>query len=137
MQPHAKQIFLAMAELDSPIEVNQPVYYRYEHGVSDIGYGGMLLSFLILQLNKAELVKYEGSALSFVSLTLLGKAFAKWLFENGQKASYFESPLLTKWGEPSENAEKRFRQNFPEWQIYSSKQAAEEVKREMQKYHRK
>jgi ABC-type multidrug transport system fused ATPase/permease subunit len=109
MQPHAKQIFLAMAKLDRPIEVDQPVYYRYEHGESDIGCGGVLLSFLIFQLNEAELVKYKGASKNSILLTLLGKAFAKWLCEHDQKASYFESPQLTKWGEPSENAEKCFR----------------------------
>ena len=131
MVPDAKQIFLSMAEKDEPIEVDQPIYYRYVHGESDINWGGTLLSYLILQLNEAELVKYKGIAKNFVELTLLGKAFAKWLCEHDQKASYFESPQLTKWGEASENAERKFGKSFPEWQIYSSKQAVEEVKREM------
>lgn len=136
MKPDAKQIFLAIAELDRPIEVVQPVYYRYEHG-DEIGAGGLLLNYLILQLNEAELVKYNGASLKFVSLTVLGKDFAKWLCDHDQKASYFESPQLTKWGEPSENAERKFEQSFPEWEIYSDKSVAEQQKREMQKYHRK
>ena len=131
MQPLAKQIFLAMADLDRPIEVAQPVYYRYEHGESDIGCGGVLLSYLILQLNEAELVKYKGTSKNFVSLTLLGKAFAKWLCEHNQKASYFESPQLPKWGEPSENAVKRFRQAFPEWDVFKKKEVGEYFKKEI------
>lgn len=133
MQPHAKQIFLAMAELDRPIEVDQPIYYCYEHGESDIGCGGVLLSFLILQLNEAELLKYKGVSKNFILLTLLGKAFAKWLCENDQKASYFESPQLTKWGEPSENAEKSFRQAFPEWYVLKKKEVGEYIKKEMRR----
>ena len=134
MQPLARQIFLAMAELDGPIEVAQPVYYRYEHGESDIGCGGVLLSYLVLQLNEAELVKYKGISKNFVSLTLSGKAFAKWLCEHNQKASYFESPQLTKWGEPSENSEKRFRQAFPEWDVFKKKEVGEHFKKEIYKY---
>lgn len=135
MKPLAKQIFLAMAEMDRPIEVAQPVYYRYEHGENDIGGGGVLLSYLVLQLNEAELVKYNGIRKDFVSLTLLGKAFAKWLCEHDQKASYFESPQLTKWGEPSENAEKRFRQAFPEWDVFKKKEVGEQFKKEIYQYH--
>lgn len=131
IQPHAKEIFLAMAELDKPIEVDQPVYYRYEHGESDIGCGGVLLSFLILQLNEAELVKYKGVSKNFILLTLLGKAFAKWLCEHDQKASYFESPQLTKWGEPSEKAEKHFRQAFPEWDVFKKKEVGDHLKKEI------
>ena len=134
MEPSAKQIFLAMAELDKPIEVVQPIYFRYEHGESDIGCGGILLNFLILQLNEVELVKYRGADKYFVSLTLLGKAFAKWLCDHGQKASYFESPQLTKWGEPSESTKIKFDREFPQWQFYQNKEAGEVVKQELCKY---
>ena len=118
MKSDAKQIFLAMVELDRPIEVDQKVYYLYEHGESDIGCGGILLSYLILQLNEAELVKYKGIAKNFIELTLSGKTFAKWLCEHDQKASYFESPQLGKWGKPSEKAEKRFEQVVPDWGFF-------------------
>lgn len=134
MEPIAKQIFLAMAELDKPIEVDQPIYYRYEHGEDDIAGGGLLLRFLILQLNEAELIKYKGVTRNFVTLTSIGKVFAKWLLENSQKASYFESPQLTKWGKPSENAERVFSQRFPEWEIYKKKEVGEQIKKEISRY---
>lgn len=134
MEPKAKQLFLAMAEVDRPIEVIQPMYYRYEHGEKDLGAGAMLMSFLVLQLNEAELVKYKGAARDFVTLTSWGKAFSRWLCENGQKADYFESPQLAKWGEPSDRAKKRFDQDFPEWEIYKQPEIGEQIKREIRRY---
>jgi hypothetical protein len=134
MEPKAKQIFLAMAEVDRPIEVNQPMYYRYDHGEKDLGAGAMLMSYLVLQLNEAELVKYKGAARDFVTLTSRGKAFARWLCKNGQKADYFESPQLGKWGEPTERAKKRFDEEFPEWEIYKKPEVAERIKREVSMY---
>jgi len=131
MEPKAKQIFLAMAEVNGPIEVNQPIYYRYEHGEKDLGTGAMLMSYLVLQLNEAELVKYKGAARNLVTLTSWGKAFAKWLHKSDQKAHYFESPQLAKWGEPSDGAKKSFDQEFPEWEIYKRPEVGEQVKREI------
>ena len=102
MKAGPKQMVIALSQLRSPIRNDSmPIEYTYELE-DNISKSNTMLSYLARELAEVKMVSFDPST-GEISLSDRGRKFAKWLSDHGQKASYFECPMLGfKWGTPSE-----------------------------------
>ena len=99
MKSDVKQILIALHIFQKRINENAKLEYAFELKET-VTNGFTSLVSLRKDLSKAGLIEFNAGD-DTVGLSVTGQQFADWLINNGEKASYYESPLLGSWGTPS------------------------------------
>lgn len=101
IKDEVKQILIALGNIEKPISVDSGCVYDLELPTKRIKGGFSSFKAIGKQLKRTQLLKFD-SNVNTIELTNFGSDFVDWLIEEGQKALYFESDTLGKWGRLSE-----------------------------------
>jgi len=101
IKDEVKQILIALKNIKKPISVDSGCVYDLELPTKRIKGGFSSFKAVEKQLKKTQLLEYD-SNVNTIELTNFGSDFVDWLIKEDQKALYFKSDTLGRWGKLSE-----------------------------------